>query len=667
MTIDQKAADSGHPSALKTGLACVAGMLLGLFLLVRWSPDYIQTASGDDAFTYTFQYAFARGIAYGSGLFHTAGPWSIIYFPQYYPETFFYMLAGQAFIAVLLTWALLRIALRNAPTPMIGLLFFVGGIGLLGLSADNRFLFLSLATVLFLPDFRSQRTTLLHFILMIFAALAFLVKGTFLLTSAVVLVVTLLGEFFLGRRFPFISVVFLAALFAFGAAAGQSPADVLAYISLTFDVSSGYPERFSELGSPVELVAFAVIAAVLWAAIWIAELIKSGQWGAVVALAYGAILFTLFKTGFMRQDGQHVIRAFCTIFVFAPAYVFVNRQWLMRGLQSLGFSKTGRVAGGNDRRSSSLPLILASVFGGFVFILGGYFAYLHPSLWSGKVERIVNQAISISNLVTHGRRDFDRQHQAAMARVRAEYPWPQVPGSVAVFSSIQTPALANAMDYRFLPTASSYLATTPKADAANAQFFSDKNAPAYIFFRDTYYANTQTGLAILKNYRPADTTGAYLILKRGVSCEANLSPIAQLHGKWEQPFALLDTGGLPIWAEINYEPTWLNRLLALLFQPSQANLILYEGQKATLIRINKKIAQAGMMISPILYIDDFAKMFPGQRAAGSVPPPVTSVRLRAGETGSWLFPPDAWERYFKPDVEIKLFSLKFDCPDLAGK
>ena len=667
MTIDQSTADTRYQSSLKTRLTSVAGMLLGLFLLVRWSPDYIQTASGDDAFTYTFQYAFARGIAYGSGLFHTAGPWSIIYFPQYYPETFFYMLAGQAFVAALLTWVLLRIAFRDAPGPLIGLFFFVGGIGLLGLSADNRFLFLSLATLLFLPKFHSQRTTTLHFILMIFSALAFLVKGTFLLTSAVVLVLTLLGEIFLGRRLPVNSLVFFIALFVLGVVAGQSPTDVLAYISLTFDVSSGYPERFSELGSPIELIAFTAIAAVLWIAIWIAELTKSGRWGAVVALAYGAILFTLFKTGFMRQDGQHVIRAFCTIFVFAPAYVFVNREWLVRGLQDLGFSKIGRVTGGNGRGSASLTLMLTCLFGGLVSILGGYFAYLHPSLWSGKVERVVNQAISISNLVTHGRRDFDQQHQAAMARVRAEYPWPQVPGSIAVFSSIQTPALANAMDYRFLPTASSYLATTPKADAANAQFFSDKNAPAYIFFRDTYYANTQTGLAILKNYRPSGTTGSYLILKRGVSCEATFSPLARLEGKWEQLLELPNTSGLPIWAEINYEPTWLNRILSVLFQPSQANLILYEGQKATPIRINKKIVHAGMMISPILYINDFAKMFPGQRAPGSAPQPVTSMRLRAGENGSWLFPPDAWARYFKPDVEIKLFSLKIDCPDLTGK
>lgn len=664
MTIAQNAAGTAHRPALKRWGAWVAGMMLGLFLLVRWSPDYIQTASGDDAFTYTFQYAFARGIAYGSGLFHTAGPWSIIYFPQYYPETFFYMLAGQTFVAVLLSWILLRIALRHAPGPLIAIFYFVGSIGLLGLSADNRFLFLSLATVLFLPDFRALRTTPLHFILMIFAALAFLVKGTFLLTSAVVLVLTLFGEIFLGRRFPFMFIAFFVALFAFGGAAGQSPADVAAYVSLTFDVSSGYPERFSELGSPVELIAFAAIAAMLWAVIWIAELTKNGRWGAVVALAYGAILFTLFKTGFMRQDGQHVIRAFCTIFVFAPAYVFVNREWLPRGLQIIGLPAISAASGGTGL--ASRPLALGYVFGALVVIAGGYFAYLHPSLWTGKIDRLSNQAASISNLVMHGRRDFDRQHQAAMAKVRAEYSWPQVPGSVAVFSSIQTPALANGMDYRFLPTASSYLATTPKADAANAQFFSDKNAPTYIFFGDAYYANTQTGLAILKNYRPAGSSGSYLILKRAVSCGAAFTPLARLEWKWEQPLELPNTGGLPIWAEINYEPTWLNWLLGLLFQPSQANLILYEDQKATSVRINRKVVQAGIMISPILYIDDFANMFPGQRTAGSVPQPVTSVRLRAGEAGSWLFPPDASARYFKPDVEIKLFSLRFDCPDPAN-
>ena len=95
---------------LIVGIVTIA---LSLFLLVAWSPAYIQTVEGDPAYTYAYHYLFSLGAQYGLDVVHTGGPWSVIYYQDYHPATFLLLLAGQSVTAIVLAMALLLAVLRH--------------------------------------------------------------------------------------------------------------------------------------------------------------------------------------------------------------------------------------------------------------------------------------------------------------------------------------------------------------------------------------------------------------------------------------------------------------------------------------------------------------------------------------------------------------------------
>lgn len=629
-------------------------LLLSLFLLVPWSPLFIQTASGDPAYTYSYHYLFATGAQYGVDVLHTGGPWSIIYFQEYYPDTFWLLLAGQAVVALVLATMLIVIANGYIRGTFVRLAFVLGSLALFTIAIDARYFYIALAAILFMPDFRERRVAPLHLMLCAVVALSVLVKSSFLAAGAVVLLLILVAELVHARRVPLTVALFALAVVVLNAAAGQSIAALGAYIVAMVDLSMAYPEHLSELGSYWELLAFLAIAVPVGLTVLAVEFHRRRWWGVAVAAGYGTVLFVAFKQGFVRQDGQHVIRPFCTLLLFAASYALVNRDVLRGWFGSWGEALFGDAPMGKRPLAA---LALGCVAGA---LLLGYFATRYPSLYNTKIDRLTAQARGVWSVLSTGQARFDAQHAAAKAAIRSEFPLPPADGPVAVYASLQTVAIAHGVDYRVLPTTAAQLVWTPRLDAANVRFFSAPDAPRYVLGQ-VPYTNRRTGLALMANYRPAGFVRNLYWLERGERHEIAFEPLMETTTRWGERVALPDVGGDLIWAKLRYRRTLIGSLVSLLYQPPPVYLVGHEESRAvSRDLIARTLATSGYLVSPHpRSVAEFAALATAEGRTYLGGRPVTAIHLEAGEDGSWLFPLDAWARYFEPEIDIAFYRVRF--------
>jgi hypothetical protein len=640
-------------------LYSIIALPLTCVLLISWDAAFMHTASGDDATTYLLHHLF-RKVHYGTDLFSPAGPWSIIYFPQYHPDTFWILIAGQAAIGGLLSSILVVIAARHTRSALAGALFLVGSLGVFMLAQDARYFFLCLGALLFAPDADRRSTQPVQLLIITGMALGFLIKGTFLIAALVVGGFVFLNEIAYLRRLPIATVVFVAAVVSLNAAANQSLADLVPYIGHGIDTAEGYPERYSELGSPIELAAFALAAVPLWLAIAACEMRRASAWGAVATLAYTVILFLLFKTGFVRQDGQHVIRAFGGLLVFGASYVLVRRDTLAELCALLGYHTISAFILGRPapHRWRSLSLTAGLIA---IAVIVSFFAWRYPSLYTGKLDKLTTRVESMVGSLHQGRAYFAEGHQRAIETIRGDYPLPALSGSVVVFSALQTPAIAHALAITPLPSTAPGLAMSPRGEESNAVFFDGPRAPDYVLFQDAVFAIYRGGVSLLENYVPGSRHGGFLVFEKARQRRHTLVPLGATTAAWGTDIAIPDAGA-PIWARIDYSPTLLATILGILYQPPPAYLVFIENGKEVLrLRATRALLASGFIAAPVPATSE--------RLVTVAPPASRAIRLDVGEPGSWLFPAGAWTHYFRPDIRASLFQLLIEpafAPD-AGK
>ena len=631
--------------------------LLSLFLLVRWSPHFMQTESGDPAYTFSYHHIFLTAAQYGIDVLHTGGPWSILYFTHYHPQTFLLSLAGQAVVALVLGLVIADVAVRCLRSTLIRFAFSAAMLALLTVAVDARYFFLGLAAIAYMPDFGRQRVATLHLAIMAVVALSVLVKSSFFIVGGVVLAMTALEEAVRYRKVPLNAFIFVLMVGALHLASGQSAAAFGAYVSAILEVASAYPEFLSELGSYWELAAFAGFVAVLAAMVLYVEVQRSHAWGILIAGAYGAIVFVAYKQGFMRQDGQHVIRSFCTIFTFGAVYALLHRQILARLFAGNGAEWPPPL---RFRRGAAAFGMLS------VVCLVGYLLIQNPSLYNTKIDRLAAQAMDLWHLVSSGRETFDERHAAAKARIRANYPLPEIDGSLAAFSSFQTVAMVHDADYRVLPTTAAQLIWTPKLDAANAAFFSGSHAPDYVIGHRTY-TNRRSAVEMLRHYRPAGFLPDMYLLARGARRVAETEPLGGKTIRWGEKIRVPEPAGGLVLVKLTYRRTIWGTILNILYQPARAYLVLDSGS-GVIARylIGRSLAAKGLLISPApRTVAEVAAMASDEGLAYMNGRPTKTIHLEAGEAGSWLFPLGSWGRYFEPEVEVEFERLRFAQSDFA--
>ena len=319
---------------------------------------------------------------------------------------------------------------------------------------------------------------------------------------------------------------------------------------------------------------------------------------------------------------------------------------------------TGRVA--TRLHASKAILTAASVCAAGILGASGYLLIKHPSLYNTKLDRLSEQASDVWKFATTGLASFNIRHEQAAARIRADYPLPLLDGTFAVFSSLQTIAMAHPVNYSVLPTTAAQLIWTPKLDAANVSFFDSTNAPKFVAGH-LPYTNRRSGLTILENYRPYGFVSDMYLLRRDSRTPVTRKTLGKSTIGWGERIAIPPSEGGVVIVKIQYERTLWGSILNLFYQPAPVYLVTHDLEKVTSRElIGRELAEQGLITSPKPgSVAEFAAMTSaaGRKYMSSREP--VSLHLEAGKIESWLFPLTRAAQFFLPAITIEFERLSF--------
>ena len=132
-------------------IQCKLSFLVSLacFLWPFWRFRPLEF-NGDASFLWFLHEAFHRGTNYGSEIVITAGPWSILNYSVFHPETYIVVLSMQTAFSVLLTVALIKSINHTPFNTFLRFFLVLGMVTALSLSPDARSLvYLSLLPIVY--------------------------------------------------------------------------------------------------------------------------------------------------------------------------------------------------------------------------------------------------------------------------------------------------------------------------------------------------------------------------------------------------------------------------------------------------------------------------------------------------------------------------------------
>jgi hypothetical protein len=374
------------------------------------------------------------------------------------------------------------------------------------------------------------------------------------------------------------------------ALAGQSPADIPAWVRSSLEISSGYAEAMAAWGDRREYVPAAVATLALWTAVLPRRLTRPSADTAAVLLLLAAGQFLAFKHGFVRHDGHSVgffLHALLSAFLLPAA--FPTTGWASPARRTLLSVAAGAglcglmMAGGTSYGGTDLPTRWQT------HVRIQWWVLTDPSAVRAEFERLA----------------ADLRARAALPLVAAEVGR----ASIDSISTDQGILLLNGLNWKPRPVFQSYVAFTPALLAANAAYLSGPGAPDYLLFRvspvDGRLPTLEEGpglWAVFRRYRLVLRDGDYLLLRRVAGIG---TPLSDSGGGTALTVAPGEEVAVPSdgrWRELRLDvrPTAWGRLRGLLFKPPQVSIRLTRADgRVERFRLIPAMARAGFPLSPL--------------------------------------------------------------------
>jgi len=199
----------------------------------------------------------------------------------------------------------------------------------------------------------------------------------------------------------------------------------------------------------------------------------------------------------------------------------------------------------------------------------------------------------------------------ALSGIRKDTPIPDLDGSVDIYPDEQSAVLASNNKWNPRPVFQSYSAYTPELAALNERHLRDHSAPDNVLFSvdpiDDRLPSLEDGPswpAFLDNYMmtrfDSDNDLAYLRRKPWLQSSSRLAVIATgtQHMNEEVAIPYMD---LPIFAEIDLDPTFLGKLRGVVFKYPRLDmeLKLRNGETRS-YRVVSNMMRSGFLLSPLV-------------------------------------------------------------------
>lgn len=624
--------------------------LIGSFVPI--SPE-MPRAGLDPSWMMSMNQAVAQHMRIGHDIVFTFGPYAALYSLYYHPALDYLMLLTGFLFAASYLAAVLYVADEKRPAAAWILMVFLGWF----MQSRDALLFsypllLAVCAVKFCAEKREiegpdARQLLLATALCVPLGLLPLIKGNMIALCGVMLFFS--AGYLLYQRQRRLAVVSLitplAAVLSFWALAGQPLSGLADYARSSAQMLSGYTEAMAVriefhgvLGylPDVEIAAYLVAAgAVLW------NLMRGKVFRSAVkvylGLCFSFFLFVGFKSGFVRHDGHAELATNCLM--FAALFIGLVR-W--------------------DRRTKATTLLCALLFVGItlrynpsVIRLAKAKIPYHraPSAVPGKglphAEESVAKSESFSHFVREGLSGvygrlvngprmrlfhgggLEKEYRESLAEIRSEYQFPELPGTFDIYPTEQAYILASDDAWDPRPVFQSYAAWEPKLESLNEQHLRTWTAPDHVLIQiapnDEHMPSLEDGAswaAFLDNYTITGTDWRFARLYR--------KKVVQPLSKWRVLQDGTQTIGNsvvvpraegPLFAKVDLEPTFLGKLTATVFKPTQVRILLNlsDGTKRD-YRVLPKMMKAGFLLSPLVEdTEHFAQFIRGKGRPASGP------------------------------------------------
>ena len=672
LAIDLRLSEADFKS-VATWVVAAATVIYAILCILPWQP-WFPSSVLDAAWRSVINEACCRHWRFGEEIVFTYGAWGYVGSLMYHPELYGTSLAGQGMLVGLLIVSLWRGVTAGVANPWRRMLLGAG-VSLVVTEMVAReptqlgyLLLWQLPLIQFFVDppanegargCRSRVWRLVHdYGLVVAAALLSLTKfSLFPLAMAMVGGVSL-DDVLCRRRFPWRGMVFVLAVAGFWLLARQPLTSLVPYVKNSLAVAMGYVEmKWS--GPKVHIPWYALTAAgtltLVGMALW-----PTRRWSSLIPLlTLGAALEVIAKSAFVRHDLGH----------WPMAFYFLAGCWLTAGpflwqaIQS-------------PRHRHLLRITGVMALAGAVLFSPGRWSTFASNVWATAVNRVHLPALAVR--VIFGHAGYPATFERASAALRQQFPLPPLQGTVDLYPTAASVALAHASSYCPRPVFQSYSAYTPGLAALNAEHLRGPRAADNILFDidplDSWairpdhgrFPSLDDGLSwpeLLTRYDVAPVQSgpagaSYLWLRRSPSPRAyRLDAVESRTMGFEEIVTLpsLDEG--PLWAEIEVSRSALGvAATAALKDPIVRIVVVTCDRKETVYRLPAGMSRAGFLLSPL--IDDrtwFAHLAATpwndpkwQQAIG--PRAVKSIRVTS-RWGEWAF---------HPMIALRLFRLKFE-------
>ncbi|MGA3067330.1 MAG: hypothetical protein ABSF29_10830 [Tepidisphaeraceae bacterium] len=638
-------------------------------LFAQWNnpPSPLGIDDLDTSWFSVLQWAHQNHVDFGHDLVFMYGP---LYFTASLgaPETFIPVAATWLLLSTAYFAGLFRLARHVTTSLWMAALSILAVILLTGIPLnifDARLLLLSwlLLLIHFYVDERPWRPS--QILLTLAMALAALMKISFFLSALPV--VAVIGADQLSRRkVPWTPILYAAAVFAFWLAAGQKIQSLIPYLKNTLELSDGYVEGqmlFPPNGF-VGIAQFTFTAILILIAL---SLVHPWKWmrksqtpsappllsltrSSLALLGAAALLFVIFKSGFVRHDA-HEITATTALAIMAVTLSTALWPKIQNGMAQTFLVLVALIAiylsWNSIEKFTSLtgPTAIAEELADL------------PSRAAGNLQAILGNPAPM------------KPSQEIAAPVIP--PLPSVSGSVDIFPWGQRQLLDQGLDYSPRPVFQSYLTFTPSLLKMNAQFLAGPRAAQTLLFDiqtiDYRFPPQDDSLSwpvLLTKYDLQDAAGSHLILRKSpLPRDFQLVPLASRTARLGETIPVPITGD-PIWVTIDLPLTPLGKLAHFLLKPpflamqieTQSN-----SQAPQTYRFQRQAARAGFLLSPqitdrMAFAQLYSSRWQQELAAGQV----TALAVRAIPSDDGTSP------CYQEQYTIQFFALRYPHFDVSA-
>lgn len=259
------------------------------------------------------QTAFVERLQFGEQIVFTYGPWGFLY-GGFQPETRLAGILAWAGLAAILWWALRCIATASFENNFARWLWIVLVASLtnqIESYTDVRLLCWPLS-LLALHFFAEGRNVKIAKGLIIFSlGLIALIKFNLLIQSAIVILWVSADTVWRQRRFPWSLPLYIGSVLFFWLAAGQRLSLLGKFLRVSWEFASSYSEVMTLTGpNESRYIAWFALGALLLTMIFAVAVWQRLRIFFILPLAaFGLLIFTIFKYGFVRDDNAHQVDA----------------------------------------------------------------------------------------------------------------------------------------------------------------------------------------------------------------------------------------------------------------------------------------------------------------------------------------------------------------------